>query len=229
MCARVTNFWVTALSLSSDSRDFREGDISRQRAVSLNTKVAFLLHPLRRCFTVSTPSTVTTCWREWRMQDRMQPAVQEDGAPEKLSICHTHNRDAVHCPRGPLPGSRAWVADCDAVGNLEGPGARCLSYIIFISLAVSVIRMNIVVPKGTWCPPVCLGTPLITFEPICRILWNSVETSCHWRWPWRHIFQYHSLNCSKMADVETSETDENFNRSTWDHDKIFKTILKQNY
>jgi hypothetical protein len=58
MCARVTNFWVTALSLSNDSRDFREGDISRQRAVSLNSKVAFLLHPLRRCFAVSTPWTV---------------------------------------------------------------------------------------------------------------------------------------------------------------------------
>jgi hypothetical protein len=34
------------------------------------------------------------------------------------------------------------------------------------------------------CLPVCVS-PLITFEPVCRFLWNSVGRSCHWRWPRR--------------------------------------------
>jgi hypothetical protein len=43
--------------------------------------------------------------------------------------------------------------------------------------------------------PFCLSvhlsvySPLITFEPVSRFLWNSVGSSCHWRWPW-----YHTLN-----------------------------------
>jgi hypothetical protein len=45
-------------------------------------------------------------------------------------------------------------------------------------------------------------SPLITFEPIGRFLWNSGGRSCHWRWPRRRTF-----NHSKMAVVQTSEGD----------------------
>jgi hypothetical protein len=58
---------------------------------------------------------------------------------------------------------------------------------------------------GLMRSPVCLSvcvSPLITFEPIGRSLWNSVERSCHWRWPRRRTF-----NHSKIADVQTSEVD----------------------
>jgi hypothetical protein len=37
------------------------------------------------------------------------------------------------------------------------------------------------------CLSVCVS-PVITFEPIGRFLWNSVERSCHWRWPRSRTF-----------------------------------------
>jgi hypothetical protein len=57
--------------------------------------------------------------------------------------------------------------------------------------------------------PICLSvcSPLITFEPIGRYLWNSVGRSCHWRWPRRRTFYSRTFNHSKMVDVQTSEMD----------------------
>jgi hypothetical protein len=57
---------------------------------------------------------------------------------------------------------------------------------------------------------VLLCDPLMTFETITKSLWNSVGTSCHLRWSWRHNFWSRSFNHSKMSDVPTSEVDAKF-------------------
>lgn len=95
----------------------------------------------------------------------MQPAVQEDGAPEKWSICHTHNGTLSTAHMGPFQAAVPELQIVTLLDTWRGP-ERGVFPPVFIYLFVSVIRMNIAVFKGTCC----LGTPLITFEQIGRIL-----------------------------------------------------------
>jgi hypothetical protein len=48
---------------------------------------------------------------------------------------------------------------------------------------------------------------LVTFEPIGRFLWNSMEMPCHWRWPRCYSLSPLVSTILKMADDRSSEVD----------------------
>jgi hypothetical protein len=55
------------------------------------------------------------------------------------------------------------------------------------------LKRKVRLMRSPVCLFVCLSaclcvSPLITIEPIGRLLWNSVGKSCHWRWPWSRTF-----------------------------------------
>jgi hypothetical protein len=69
---------------------------------------------------------------------------------------------------------------------------------------------------------VCLSvSPLITFEPVGRFLWNSVGRSCHSRWPLHLLSNPVSSTIPKWRTFKLLRWIQNLHQSTWDHEILY--------
>jgi hypothetical protein len=102
-----------------------------------------------------------------------------------------------------LPGN--WVSWMRILVVFLSPSRDKLTSACLFSL-LSFLKEN----RRLMSPPFCLCVcqPPHALELLNQLvdnLWNSVGSSCHWRWHLSHNFQSRSFNHSKMKGDQTSE------------------------